>query len=150
VAVSQNSVEIVRAAFEEIGRLMTVSTLDPERSLRDDYARIAELLDPDFELVPATSAVERRTLHGLDGFATFMEGGRDTWRDVSLDAEEFVDLDDQVLAIGTFRASGRASGAKIEQPNATVWTLRGARVLRVQVFLDRGEALAAVGAATGS
>ena len=128
---------------------MAVSTVDPDRSLRDEYARIAELLDPDFELVQATSAVERRTLRGLDGFATFMEGGRDTWRDVSLEAEEFLDLGDQVLAIATFRASGRSSGAKIEQPNATLWKLHGARVARIQVFLDRGEALEAAGAVTG-
>jgi ketosteroid isomerase-like protein len=142
---SQENVELVRAAFEEIGRLMAVSTMDPERSLRDDYARIDQFLDPHFELVPAASAVERRTLRGSEGFVTFLEGGRDTWRDVSLKAEEFIDLGDRVLAIGTFRASGRASGAEIEQPNATVWKLRDGRVASVQVFLDRSEALEAVG-----
>jgi ketosteroid isomerase-like protein len=142
---SQENVQLVRSAFEEIARLMAVSTLDPERSLQDEYARIGRFLDPDFELVPAAAAVEKRTLRGPEGFVTFLEGGRDTWRDVSLDAERFIDLGDEVLAIGTFRASGRTSGAEIEQPNATVWKLRGGRVASVRVFLNRGEALEAVG-----
>jgi ketosteroid isomerase-like protein len=142
---SQQNVELVRVAFAEIARLMRLSTEEPDRPLGDDYARIGRLLDPLFELVPAASAVERRTLRGLDGFVTFLEGGRDTWRDVSLEAEEFLDLGDRVLAIATFRANGRASGAKIEQPNATIWSLKDRRVASVQVFFDRREALAAAG-----
>jgi ketosteroid isomerase-like protein len=142
---SQQTVELVRVAFAEIARLMRLSTEDPDRPLGDHYARIGRLLDPLFELVPAASAVERRTLRGLDGFVTFLEGGRDTWRDVSLEAEEFVDLGDRVLVTATFRANGRASGAKIEQPNATVWSLKDGRVASVQVFFDRRAALAAAG-----
>jgi len=142
---TQQNVELVSAAFAEIGRLMRLSTEDPERPLGHDYARIGRLLDPLFELVPAASAVERRTLRRLDGFVTFLEGGRDTWRDVSLEAEEFIDLGDRVLAIATFRATGRASGATIEQPNATVWSLKGGRVATVRVFFDRREALAVAG-----
>ena len=132
-------------AFAEIGRLMALSTVDPEIPLTDEYAQMTRLLDPQFELVPAAAAVERRTLRGPDGFVTFLEGGRDTWRDATLEAEEFVDIGDLVLAIGTFRATGRASGAEIEQPNATLWKLHDGRIAGVQVFLDRHEALQAVG-----
>jgi ketosteroid isomerase-like protein len=139
-------VDLVRALFEEIGRLMAASTADSRPSMQDDYARVVvQFLDPEFELVPAASAVERRTLRGSDGFVTFLEGGRETWRDARLEAEEFIDLGDQVLAVGTFRASGRASGVVIEQPNATVWKLRDGRVAGVQLFLDRNEALKVVG-----
>jgi ketosteroid isomerase-like protein len=143
---SQENVDLVRALFEEISRLMAALTADPRRSMQDDYARVvARFLDPEFELVPAASAVERRTLRGSEGFVTFLEGGRETWRDARLEAEEFIDLGDQVLAVGTFRASGRASGVVIEQPNATVWKLRDGRVVGVQLFLDQREALAAAG-----
>ena len=132
-------------AFAEIGRLMALSTVDPEIPLTDEYAQMTRLLDPQFELVPAAAAVERRTLRGPDGFVTFLEGGRDTWRNATLEAEEFVDIGDLVLAIGTFRATGRASGAEIEQPNATLWKLHAGRIASVQVFLDSHEALQAVG-----
>jgi ketosteroid isomerase-like protein len=98
--------------------------------------------------VPAASAVERRTLRGAEGFVTFLEGGRDTWRDASLEIEELIDLGERVLAIATFRARGRTSGAEIEQPNATVWTLRDGRVAGVRVFFDRAEAVEAVRASS--
>jgi uncharacterized protein len=143
---SQENLALVRAAFRELGRLMVASTVDPDRSLQDDYARIDQVLDPEFELVPAASAVERRTLRGPEGFVTFMEGGRDTWRDVSLEAEEFIDRGDRILAVGTFRATGRVSGATIEQPNATLWKVRNGRVVSVQVFLDPSEARVALDA----
>ena len=142
---SQENVDLVRMAFAEIGRLMALSTVDPETPLGDEYAQMTRLLDPQFELVPAAAAVERRTLRGPDGFVTFLEGGRDTWRNATLEAGEFVDVGDRVLAIGTFRANGRSSGAKIEQPNATLWKLHDGRIASVQLFLDRREALEAVG-----
>src|SRR5919197_5622157 len=93
--VSQASMDVVRAAFEEVGRLMATSTEDLAQSLEEDYARLADrFLHPDFELVPADSAVERRTLRGPGGFVTFLEGGRETWREARLEAEKFVDLGD--------------------------------------------------------
>jgi hypothetical protein len=94
---SQENVDLVRMAFAEIGRLLALSTVDPETPLGDEYAQMRRLLDPQFELVPAAAAVERRTLRGPDGFVTFLEGGRDTWRNATLEAEEFVDVGDRVL-----------------------------------------------------
>jgi ketosteroid isomerase-like protein len=144
---SQESVEIVRAAFEEVGRLMFAATADPGRSMSDDYARVVDgFLAPDFTLVQAPSAVERRTLRGFDGFVTFMEGGREMWIDATLRADELRDVgDDRVVVLGAFQARGRLSGAKVEQANGTVWTLRDAKVARVQVFQAPAEALQAVG-----
>jgi ketosteroid isomerase-like protein len=144
---SQENLDLVRAAFEEISRLMFAATANPQRSMRNDYARVVDrFLDPDFELVQAPSAVERRTLHGFDGFVTFMEGGREIWSEARLEPDEFIDAgDEQVVALAALRTRGRASGAEVEQVNGTVWTLREAKVARIQTFLDPGEALAAVG-----
>jgi ketosteroid isomerase-like protein len=143
---SKENVELVRAAFQEIGRLMFSATANPERPMRDDYARVVDrFLATDFKLVQAPSAVERGTLHGFDGFLTFMEGGREMWSEARLEADELIDVGDQVVVIGTFRARGRASGAEVQQANGTVWTLRDAKVACVRVFMDRDEALAAIG-----
>jgi uncharacterized protein len=142
---SQENVEVVRGAFEVLTRLMAASAADPNRSMRDDYARFAEFLDPEFELVQATSAVEPGTLRGYQGFVTFIEGGREMWRAAQLEPQEFIAAGDQVVVLGVFRAQGRASGAEVEQPTGTVWTLRDGKVARVQAFLDPSEALEAAG-----
>ena len=146
-AMSKENVELVRAALDEISRLMLSATANPERPMRDDYARVVDhFLATDFRLVQAPSAVERRTLYGFDGFVTFMEGGREMWTEARLDADELIDVgDDNVVAIGTFRARGRASGAEVQQANGTVWTLRDAKVACIRAFQDPDEALAAVG-----
>jgi hypothetical protein len=113
--VSADNVELVRALYEEIGRLMVAGT---------------------------DTAVERRTLVGAEGFATFLEGGRDTWRGAVLEAHEVVDLGEQVLVLGRFKARGRARGED-RAAGGPVWTVRDGRVVRAQLFLDRDEALAA-------
>jgi ketosteroid isomerase-like protein len=144
---SRENVEIVRAAFDEISGLMFAATANPQRPMLDDYARVVDrFLAPDFELVQAPSAVERSTLQGFDGFVTFMEGGREIWSDARLKPDQFIDVgDDRVVALGSLRARGRASGAEVEQANGTVWTLRDAKVARIQTFVDPGEALEAAG-----
>jgi ketosteroid isomerase-like protein len=146
---AQENVEIVKAAFEEISRLMFAATANHERPMRDDYERVVDqFLAPDFELVQAASAVERRTLRGFDGFVTFMEGGREIWSEARLNPTRFIEAgDDQVVAIGALRARGRASGAEVEQANGTVWTVRQGKVARIQAFLDPEEALEAAGLA---
>lgn len=40
---------------------------------------------------------------------------------------------------------GRASGIETDVEEFHVWTLRNGRVVRMQMFLDRDEALAAAG-----
>jgi ketosteroid isomerase-like protein len=144
---SPANVELVRTAFEAISKLMSSATANPDRAMRDEYARVVDrFLAPDFTLVQAPSAVEQGTLHGLDGFVTFMEGGREMWAGARLDADELIDVgDDRVVVIGAFRARGRASGAEVKQANGTVWTVRDAKVARIQAFQDPAEALEAAG-----
>jgi ketosteroid isomerase-like protein len=57
--------------------------------------------------------------------------------------EELLDAGDQVVALLTFRGEGRSSGAAVEARIANVWTLHEGKVVRMQYFGDREEALAA-------
>jgi ketosteroid isomerase-like protein len=42
-------------------------------------------------------------------------------------------------------ARGGASGVRLDRETAHLWTLRDARIARCEIYLDRSEALEAVG-----
>jgi ketosteroid isomerase-like protein len=50
-----------------------------------------------------------------------------------------------VLAVVTFRASGKQSGAEVNMEVFQLWTFRDRKVIRGHGFFDRAEALEAAG-----
>jgi ketosteroid isomerase-like protein len=70
----------------------------------------------------------------------------EVWASVEHDAEEFIDIGPHVIAVGTMRGRGRASGVEVTWDGyASTWTLRDGKVVRVAWFPSREEALQAVG-----
>jgi ketosteroid isomerase-like protein len=64
--------------------------------------------------------------------------------EVSIDVEEIIDLDDGALAITRFQGVS-VDAPPVDWPWCHLFAFRDGRVSRVQSFLDRGEALQAVG-----
>ena len=60
-------------------------------------------------------------------------------------AEEFLDAGDRVLVTAYFRGRGRGSGIDIDTCFYEVYTLRDGRVVRVDEFTKRADALEAAG-----
>jgi ketosteroid isomerase-like protein len=72
----------------------------------------------------------------------------DEWHSVwnlNNDISEFRDLGDTVVALGTYRTRGNASGIDLEGPVAYVCEFEAGLARRVRAYLDHGQALAAVG-----
>jgi ketosteroid isomerase-like protein len=65
--------------------------------------------------------------------------------DFDQQTEDLIDVDDRVVALVRWRARGRASGAQGELSMAMVWTIRERTITSIEFFIDRAEALAAVG-----
>ena len=59
--------------------------------------------------------------------------------------EDLIPADDRVVALVRWRGRGRTSGAEAEVSMAIVWTVREQAITKVEFFLDRAEALQAVG-----
>jgi ketosteroid isomerase-like protein len=59
--------------------------------------------------------------------------------------ERLIDAGDDVVSFIRWRGRGESSGAEADMRVATVLTLRDGKVTRVRFFLDRAEALRAVG-----
>ena len=67
------------------------------------------------------------------------------WIDWGFEAERFFDAGDQVAVFVRTSGTARQSGAPVEIAVAHVLTLKDGRVTRTEVFLNRQEALDAVG-----
>jgi ketosteroid isomerase-like protein len=60
-------------------------------------------------------------------------------------AEEFIDGGDRVVVAIYFRGRGRRSGIEIDTRLYEIYFLREEKIVRVQEFTDRAEALEAAG-----
>ena len=113
---------------------------------RDVDTFFAELATADVEWWPATvRAVEGRCYRGRAGIEQFWVETAETWEELQSVPEEFRDLGDCVLVLGRLQGRGRGSGAPVDAPMANIMDFRGGRIWRARVYLDRADALKAVG-----
>jgi ketosteroid isomerase-like protein len=133
---SQENVEIVRGIIDahERGDFDAVfSRYDPEIEwhLGHTFASIS-----DFEPV----------YHGHDGVGAFWRVWFAAWEKAEFEYEEFIDAGDSVVTILTQHVRGRTSGIELEWTSyAQVWTVSNGKIVRVEFFPTRGEALETAG-----
>jgi ketosteroid isomerase-like protein len=108
---------------------------------RSDAAAALDDFDPDVVL----NSVEQGTSRGRDAVRRNFERWASAWEDVEATAEEFVDAGDRVLITAYFRGRGRGSGVEVDARFYDVYTLHEGRIVRVDEFTDRDDALEAAG-----
>ena len=113
---------------------------------RDVDGFFAELATPDFELHAGIArALGGDVYRGREGVEQFDRDRGESWEEVQNVAEEFRDLGDSVLVLGTVRGRGRDSGAPVEAAYVSILDFRGDRIWRNRAYLDRAEGLRAAG-----
>ena len=70
------------------------------------------------------------------------------WEDWRCEAEDFIERGDCVVVLTRYRGRGKGSGATVDTRGAHVWKLRAGKVIRLEVFADRANALKSVGLET--
>ena len=130
---SQDNVEVMERLFRAFNRR--------------DMPAFLDLLDPDVEWVPILGILEGRVYRGHGDVQRWVEDLAVDWEAFEVHYEELRDLGDRVLVFGHWRARGRASGVESEQPGTWLCEIKGGKVVRLQTFTDRAEALEAVGLA---
>ena len=130
---SEENVNIVRA-FMEAGE-------------RRDWTRLAELADPDVELLGTVGGVEEgRVTRGLaDVIQEVDEEDREAWEERRLEPVELLDAGDDVVVFLHEYRRGRSSGVELEVDTAAIYTVREGRVVRMQGYMDRAAAKKAAG-----
>jgi len=111
-----------------------------------DRDTLAEIFDPDVEWIPILARLEGASFRGHEGVNRWLDELDRDWAEFVTEPQEFRDLGDVILILGTWHARARHSGLALDaQPGAWVAQVRDGRVVRQETFTDRAEALEAVG-----
>jgi ketosteroid isomerase-like protein len=95
-------------------------------------AAAGSVMAPDVQ-ARVSPEVGDRTLHGLEGFAMFVEGLEEDFSEFRYRAEKFDEVSpEQVLVTGEIQARGRRSNMPLTAPFGHLWTLRDGRAIRVE------------------
>jgi ketosteroid isomerase-like protein len=107
---------------------------------------VHELVDEQFELhLPDTYPEGAQAFRGHDGLKRWSAKTREIWDEWRFRLERLVEAGDRVVALVHLVAQGGLSGVRLERDTAHVWTISDGKVTRCEVFLDRSEALEALG-----
>jgi ketosteroid isomerase-like protein len=111
---------------------------------RRDTETVLALMDSEIEFHSAL--VEKKTYHGYAGLGQYRQDLDAAWSEWRSEDDRFLEAGkDQVLHLYRIVGVGRGSGAPVQQDIAILWTLRGEKILRGEVFLDQADARAAAG-----
>jgi ketosteroid isomerase-like protein len=142
---SQENVDLVRS-------LQPSPDTDLVALFRDDAtaAVVMEALSPSFhedvEIIAPTFVAGRGVrFAGLDGLRAGWLDWLEPWESYRVEIEDLIDAGDEVVVLP--RDYGRRAGtaAEVSVMGAAVWTVRDGKIARVAFYLNRSEALEAVG-----
>jgi ketosteroid isomerase-like protein len=130
---SQENMELVRAVYGEWGK----------GNLRAG----AEVWDTLALFIPAPTPDGSETGYyvGPEAVAAFMREWVKPWEKLTISAEEIIEAEANVIVVGRQRGVGRESGLTVDMLQFHVWSFRGSKAIRFEVFPGRAEALEAVG-----
>ena len=124
---SEENVEVVRQIWDAYSR--------------GDFDQIRARSDPDLVMI----TMEEGPLYGLDAVRRNQERWWEAWENPETTVEEVIGAGDRVFVMARFRGRGRASGAEVEGHHFEVYTVHKGKVVHVEEFGSRGEALEAAG-----
>lgn len=131
---SLQNVELVRGLTEVLER----------EGLAAALPRLERACDERVEWVEDPSWPGGGTYRGLTGLRAVLAERTDSF-EFDLHTEKLIDAGDDVVTLVRWRGRGHRSGAEADMQLAVVYTLRRERITRVRFYLDRAEALEAVG-----
>jgi ketosteroid isomerase-like protein len=130
---SRENVEIVRRA------VAAATSRPPDRATMNALYHRDHVLTSDW-------GVEGETYAGARGWAEANAEFDDAWLEWRQEVEDVLDAGEAgVVVLVSLKARGRGSGAPVDKPWAMVVTVRDGRVTETRTFLDRVQALKAVG-----
>ena len=142
---SQENVEIVRRTFQVIRD----AVLRGDPSAAFDQAVLEGLLDPNVEWRAGRAGALPPPISdsgGRDGYMELARTWTETFDDLVFDAEEIIEAhNDRVVVITRVHGIGKESRALVEVRYGAVYTVKGGRIVRWEIFPTPAQALEAVG-----
>jgi ketosteroid isomerase-like protein len=112
-----------------------------EEFLSADVDAALRYVDPSVVWNP----IEELPTQGSEAVRASVAHWRAEWDDYRVMPEGFLDIGDSVLVTVRLRGRGRGSGVEIDALFYDVYTLRDGKIVRMDQFTERSEALEAVG-----
>jgi len=106
---------------------------------------VVEVLDPDVEWDVSRNSPETKVWRGRQGFVDGWRFWMRDWSEFRVELDELIDAGDVVVALVRQSGRGRGSGVEVEQETATVFTVEGGKITRIEAYGGRREALRAAG-----
>jgi len=127
---SQENVEILRRGYEGYNRTGEFEL---------------ELFDPDGVWDNSNAVFDPAVYRGLDGVREFLSSLRDMWKQVRLEPEEFIVVDENRVIVPTRIVSTGREDVQTIAHNANLFTLRGGKITYAKAFQTKADALEAAG-----
>jgi ketosteroid isomerase-like protein len=116
-----------------------------ERWSSGDFQASLNLLDPLALLVLRPGFPDAGTYPGVERIVEYTRGFLEAWTRIAIEAEDVTDAGESAVAAVRQRGVGGTSQAATELRYYQVWSFRGGKVIRLENFRERSEALEAVG-----
>jgi ketosteroid isomerase-like protein len=66
------------------------------------------------------------------------------WEQWRVEVDDYLEFGDHVVVLASYHGRGKGSGVEIHQKGAHVFALRDGKVVRLEIFADRGKAIASL------
>jgi uncharacterized protein len=139
---------VARQLFEEASRVR-----DPSGRVVDALDRATlkvaySFYDPEVEIHEDPRFPEAGVYRGIEAVDRYFAQFTESFDEFTFEAEDFIDLGEgRVLWLFRLRTRGKGSGATAEATPGWIYTFRDGKVVRIEAYFDRGEALTAAGLA---
>jgi ketosteroid isomerase-like protein len=124
---------------------LAVASLLLDAFNRRSIEEARKLCDPDVELLTLFGRVKGAQRQGHDGLRDWFEHVREAWAFFNASTTSFEVNGDWVVADGRSRGRGKGSAAEVEFDWTAVVRVDDGKVVRLGIYLDRNEALRAIG-----
>jgi ketosteroid isomerase-like protein len=129
--VAQENVELVKRLLERFSE-----TGEPAWETLDEAIEVH-----DHDILDASD------YRGHAGVGSWLEDWASAWSDYTMEPEELLDAGERVIAFVLQRTTGHGSGVALERRDAMVFEVRDGKIVRLDYYNDRDQALRAAGLA---
>lgn len=135
---SQQNVEIVRRMIEGFRAFQNGDA--------NAMTAVLAVLDPDIEWHGTVGGLdEGQVARGYEEVARAFAESFEAWEQLVLETERYIDAGNDVVVFWHEVARSRHSEQQMETNTAVIYTVRDGRVVEARGYMDRAEALEAVG-----